>query len=254
MKIFTKLFIAFISLSLLGACSSDSNDTASFIDASGNSNNNNGQGGSLARFAISDNHLYVVNTANLMAYDISNPEVPNFQSNIEIGTDIETIFPYNNMLFIGSQMGMLIYDKSNPSSPSFISRYDHVLSCDPVVVQGNYAYVTLRSGTDCRFGSNLLDVIDISNPASPQIVSSYAMLNPHGLGVDGDKLFVCEGEHGLKVFDLTDPKNPQQIEFIENVKTYDVIPRRNVLIVTGEDGISQYDYSGGTLTLLSQLD
>lgn len=252
MKIFTKLFIGLISLTLLWACSSDSSEASSPLNAGGN--NNNGQGGSLARFAISDNHLYIVNTADLITYDISNPEIPSEQSSTKIGSDIETIFPYRDMLFIGSQTGMLIYDKSNPTNPSFVSRYDHVQSCDPVVVQGDYAYVTLRSGTDCRFGQNLLDVIDISNPANPQVVNSYGMLNPHGLGVDGDKLFVCEGEHGLKVFDLTDPKNPQEIEFIENVKTYDVIPRRNVLIVTGDDGIFQYDYSGGTLTLLSQLD
>ena len=35
-------------------------------------------------------------------------------------------------------------------------------SCDPVVVQGDYAFVTLRGGTECQGFSNQLDIIDIS--------------------------------------------------------------------------------------------
>ena len=213
-----------------------------------------GQGGSLARFTITGNHLYTVTSSNLTAYDISNPTDPQKKSDIEIGAAIETIFPYENMLFIGSQTGMLIYDNTNPESPQFVSRYDHIMSCDPVVVQGDYAYVTLRDGTDCRFGSNLLDVIDISNPANPVLLNSYFMLNPHGLGVDGNNLFVCEGTHGIKVFELNDPTAPQESRFIEDFHTFDVIPNNGVLIITGEDGIFQYRYDQNqNLNLLSQL-
>ena len=250
---YLSLSIVCISTLLLFACEAGSDQSLS-ASASSESLGGDGQGGSLARFTITGNHLYTVTSSNLTAYDISNPIDPQKKSDIEIGAAIETIFPYENMLFIGSQTGMLIYDNTNPESPRFVSRYDHIMSCDPVVVQGDYAYVTLRDGTDCRFGSNLLDVIDISNPANPVLLNSYFMLNPHGLGVDGDNLFVCEGTHGIKVFDLNDPTDPQESRFIEDFHTFDVIPNNGVLIITGEDGIFQYRYDQNqNLNLLSQL-
>lgn len=246
-------FILLLCLGLLATSCANESDNKSFVGGDGS---NNGQGGSMARFALAGNYLYTVTNSDLTAYKIDNPEAPQKTSTTNVGINIETIFPYQDKLFIGSQTGMYIYSRLNPEVPSFISRYDHIQACDPVVAQGDLAYVTLRSGTDCRFGTNLLDVIDISNVASPTIIRSLPMLNPHGLGVDGNLLFVCEGEHGLKVFSLAeDARDPQLIQFIQDIKTYDVIPRNGLLIVTGEDGIFQYQYSQQdlTLTLLSQL-
>jgi hypothetical protein len=224
-----------VVLVALGGCSESKSDMAP--------NANNGVGGSLARFAIVDNYLYTVSNSNLKVFDINQPQQPRQVQDVRLGLNIETIFPYNNMLFIGSRTGMHIYDNANPLQPVFLSQYQHVESCDPVVVQGNYAYVTLRSGTPCRFGDNLLDVIDIANPRNPIMVQSIRMLNPHGLGIDGDVLFVCEGEHGLKVFDATNPAKLVEKQFIKDIRTYDVIPRNKVLLVVGEDGLMQYDYS-----------
>jgi hypothetical protein len=221
---------------ILNSCSTSS-DSASVAPG------NNGTGGSMARFAIVGDHLYTVDNTNLQVYDISQPGDPKKGAVIKMGVGIETIFPYSNQLFIGSQTGMYIYDNQNPQNPSLISRYDHIQSCDPVVVQGNYAYVTLRNGNTCRNGQNLLDVIDISNLASPRLVRSYPMQHPHGLGIDGSILFVCEGNFGLKVFDASQPDNLIQTQFIPGVKSYDVIPRNRLLLLTGEDGLYQYRYT-----------
>ena len=39
---------------------------------------------------------------------------------------------------------MFIYDNTNPQAPYFLSRFQHAEACDPVFVEGDYAYVTLR--------------------------------------------------------------------------------------------------------------
>jgi hypothetical protein len=223
-------------------------------DVSALKSTSTGVGGSIARFTIVDDHLYIVDNSSLKTFSIKNPNDPNFVRRIGIQTTVETIFPFNNHLLIGTQTGMYIYSLSQPESPQFKSVYNHVVSCDPVVADGKYAYVTLRSGTSCRRGNNLLDVIDISNMSNPKMVKSYPMQNPHGLGVDGKWLFVCEGDYGLKFMDKTDPMNIKELKFMQDVKSFDVIPNENTLIVTGKDGIYQYSYNAqNDLKLLSKI-
>ncbi|HEV7350039.1 hypothetical protein [Telluribacter sp.] len=218
-----------------------------------------GVGGSMARFAITDNTLYIVTRQSLDVYDISSPSEPVRKGKAELGLGIETIFPYQKNLFVGANDGMYIFDNRQPQSPVLLSKYTHVMSCDPVVVQGTYAYVTLRGGVGCRMWQpqSTLDVVDVSNPSSPRMLNSQQLLSPYGLGVDGNKLFVCEGDKGLKVFDISSPTVPIQIQFLTEVPAYDVIPYRNTLIVTGNKGLYQYRYDGtqtGTsLELLSKI-
>lgn len=234
------------TLALLMACDKGSSDSMS---------PGAGVGGSTARFTISGNNLYTVSNTALKVYDIAASNNPKAGAQIPLGFGIETIFPYRNNLFIGTQTGMYIYDIAQPSNPKQVSLYTHIQSCDPVVAQGNYAYVTLRSGTNCRnVSANTLDVVDISNLSSPKLLRSYPMKNPHGLGVDGTFLFVGEGDYGLRVMDISDPANVREIQYFDDVKTYDVIPTQKRLIVTGPDGIYQYGYADQTqLKLLSKL-
>ncbi len=214
-----------------------------------------GTGGSTARFTVAGNALYLVTDTDLQAYDISRSDNPRIGSKTTIGTGVETIFPYKNNLFVGTQTGMYIYDLGIPDQPRRLSIYTHFQSCDPVVAQGNYAYVTLRSGTTCRSTSlNTLDVIDISNLSQPKAIASYPMKNPRGLGIDGTTLFVTEGDYGLRVLDASNPLLIRQTQFFEDIKAYDVIPTQKRLIVTGPDGIYQYSYADpNKLQLLSKL-
>ena len=88
-----------------------------------------------------------------------------------------------------------------PSQPEQESEIEHVESCDPVIVSGEYAYITLRNGSKCQGFINELDIVDISNLNAPVLVKKFDMTNPHGLSKDGDLLFICDGKDGLKVFD-----------------------------------------------------
>ncbi len=215
-----------------------------------------GIGGSMARFAIVNDILYTIGSYNLGVFDITSTSDPVFGNHVEIGWNIETIFPYENNLFIGAQNGMYIYDISEPSAPEFMSTFAHVNSCDPVVVNEDYAFVTLRSGTECEGFTNQLDVIDISNLYNPRLIKTYPMQNPHGLGLDGDALFICEGEWGLKIFNASDVNaiTSNQIKHYTDMHSYDVIPFNDNLIMIGRDGLYQYDYSSlENIQLLSHL-
>lgn len=216
-----------------------------------------GQGGSMARFALNykDQILYCVSDQSLKVVNVSQHLQPEYSKEVRIGNDIETIFPYRENLFIGSQSGVYIYDISNPQSPQRVSRYRHVTSCDPVVAQGNYAYATLRTSSRCGGGRNVLDVIDISNISNPVRYRTYAMQEPYGLAIDGQLLFVCD--KGLDVYDaekLRDGSGSALIKKYGNISGYDVIANRKLLILTGNDGLYQYDYSDiDNIKLLSKM-
>ena len=204
-----------------------------------------GTGGSMARFTLMDGHLFAVDESTMRVFDVQNAADPKFIKPIDLGWGIETIFPFQNKLFIGSNRGMHIYDASTPHSPTRMAVYEHVVACDPVVVNEEHAFVTLRSGNLCVNGVNELQVIDIKNPYDPKLKKAYPMLNPHGLGLAGDFLFVTEGKHGLKSFNMKDVMaiDKNQLEFLQNMKSVDLIPGPKSLIVIGPDGVCQYDYS-----------
>lgn len=204
-----------------------------------------GTGGSMARFTLMDGHLYAVDESTMRVFDVQNAAEPKFVKPINLGWGIETIFPFQRKLFIGSNRGMHIYDASIPHSPTRMAVYEHVVACDPVVVNEEHAFVTLRSGNLCVNGVNELQVIDIKNPYEPKLKKAYPMLNPHGLGLAGQFLYVTEGKHGLKSFNVKDVMaiDKNQMEFLQNMKSVDLIPGPKSLIVIGPDGVCQYDYS-----------
>ena len=235
-------------------------DMASFNSSSSasspNSAGSNGQAGSMARFALHQNFLYAVSQTSLQLFNISNPREPKDFKTINMGWGIETIFPYQNKLFIGSSTGMFIYDNSNPAEPVKLSSFQHGRACDPVVVHDDIAYVTLRTGTACAGSQNQLDLVDVSNPSAPQLIKSYQMQNPHGLSIDFPNLYLCEGEHGLKVFDVKDKfsVNDHQLAHFKDMDAYDVISLGKTLLLIGKDGFYQYDASNPKdLKLLSKI-
>jgi hypothetical protein len=224
---------------------------------SGVSGSGIGAGGSMARFGIKGNILYVVNSSILSVFDITSKSSPVKYSNVYPGGwDIETMFLTDNNMFLGTRTGMIILDLSVPLTPSFITFFQHVRSCDPVVVDDTLAYVTLRTGTTCGGSGNTLDVVNIKKLNAPVTIATYPMTSPYGLGKDGDLLFVCDGDAGLKIFDASDPKtiSGHLLFTYGDINSYDVIPVNNVLILVGEDGLFQYDYSNVlNIHLLSSL-
>ena len=217
-------------------------ENASFDASTSSSESGGGVGGSLARFAISGNYLYTVDHTDLITFDIETDDT-NQLSQSSVGWAIETIFPYNDNLFIGSERAMYIYELQNPANPQLLSVYWHATACDPIVVEGDYAFVTLRNSERCPMGENRLEVVNVSDLSTPYMVNFYEMKNPHGLGIDDGNLFVSEGEFGLKILDASNPLDIKLLRHIEDIKSYDVIPYNDVLMVTGDEGIIQYDYS-----------
>ncbi len=210
----------------------------------------NGRAGSMARFTIKGNYLYAVDIEKLSTFRIDDPQDLNKLNVQYLGFGVETIYPHGDHLFIGDQSGMHIYSIANPERPEKKSFTPHFRSYDPVVVQGNYAYVTLRTGEGLSGGVNALYIFNISNLYNPQRVKEYAMTNPRGLGIDGNLLFICDD--GLKVFQVSNGVDLTLLQTF-NIPAIDVIPDNPYLYVVTEEGLVQYKYENNNLVLLSQL-
>jgi len=202
-----------------------------------------GKAGSTSRFAIYQDYLYTLQSSNLSVFSITGQTT--FLSEQWVSGNAETLFPKDDKLFVGTRNGMSIFDLSSPANPTHLSTYSHINTCDPVVVDGNRAYVTLYTDNSCQNLTDELHVLDISNLNQPTLIKDYEMTNPRGLGVDDQLLFICDGSDGLKIYNRFDDHNIDQNLLVNypEMTSSDVIPFNGVLMMTSKEGIFQYDYS-----------
>jgi len=204
----------------------------------------NGVGGSMARFALSEDRMYTVNYNAIKVFNTAVAEKPTYVKEIPTASgSIETIYPFSNYLFIGSMTGMVIYDISNKDNPAPKGTFDHARVCDPVISDGDYAYVTLRNGTQCQGFVNQLDVVDVRDVTHPSLVSSFPMSNPHGLSKDNGLLLICDGDEGLRICDARYPGGIYTISVLKMPSTFDVITLGGIAVVSTIDGLYLVDYS-----------
>lgn len=239
-KIISLVIVVFAVLS----CSNDANtaDGSTFTDS--------GQGGSLARFALFQDYLYVVDDSNLNVFSITDLENPVQVNTVPIGFNIETLFIYKAYLYIGSRNGMFIYDVQNPEEPAYLSDVQHFTACDPVVANSTHAFVTLHSNIGCGTNVNVLEIYDVNDVTKPVLISSRNLTRPIGLGLYGNYLFVCDDE--VKVFDVSDPENSKLVTSID-VSAFDVIINSGILVLIGENGLYQYSLDDADINNIEHL-
>ncbi len=200
--------------------------------------------GSMARFGLMNNRLYTVSNSDLKIFNAVTAANPTYVGSLSLQQgNIETIFPYRNNLFIGSQSGMFVYGTTDPDKPSKLAHFTHARSCDPVIADDGYAYVTLSGGSACGGYTNQLDVVDIHNLMNPSLIKSYTLTSPKGLSKDGNVLLICDGKNGLKIMDATKADQVMVVKQVGNFEGTDVIALQGTAVVTAKDGIYLIAYS-----------
>lgn len=211
-----------------------------------------GQSGSITRFAIHNGFMYALNPNEVKTYSLANPDKPEHLHTLVTDYGLETIIVYEGSIFIGSRSALYILDISNPAAPfvrSQSNRADDLLGgCDPVVVQGNFAYSTVKIIINVcgqAAAQSALLVYDVSNLSNPVNVGTYFMNRPNGLGYKGDHLFVCDEGSGLvEVFDISNPLDVKPTPFaIPIADAIDLIIRGDQMIVSARTEFRFYDIS-----------
>tara|TARA_Y100000385_G_scaffold291658_1_gene371127 strand:+ start:173 stop:1429 length:1257 start_codon:yes stop_codon:yes gene_type:complete len=201
--------------------------------------------GSVNRITKAKGHVYAVNNERISVISDNNLRLI---KSFYIASRMETIYPTSDYLFIGGTNSVEIFSIVDPSDPFHAGSFWHPTSCDPVYPLEDVAYLTLRTGDeDCPGDINSLVTLDISNVSASSIVQQIEMESPYGLTLINDKLYVGEGEYGLKIFDATDRYNLHLLKYDSSLPAYDIIQhpsRSDIVLIAGPQGFGQYDVNG----------
>jgi len=216
--------------------------------------------GSYANMLVVNNHLYAVNDEELISYQISADDELIEIDRKNLGFGIESMFHRAGVLFIGSTERLYIFSITDSGVPEEESRTDYsqfqgdnssgfsinwdVDFSDPVVVEGDIAYVTLASNNSNGIsGPNELRLYNIIDLQNPILINTEQMIEPKGLAIDDGILFLCEANNGLKILNVEDSNEIIELYHFDGFRATDVIVNKGVLLVVGPGQLYEFDYS-----------
>lgn len=200
---------------------------------------------SLVRFAVVGDFLYSPRERQLKIFSVTEATNPLAAGEAGLAWNIGSILavPERELLFLGGRTNVHVYSITNRVAPVPVAQLVHARAWDPVVVQGDHAYVTLRYSYYDGLPSSRLEVIAISNITNMQVVTNVAMDAPSGLAAAGDHLYVCDWYAGLEIFNISSPVAVFRAGGLPDVSGDDVLIAGQLLIQTGGSGVALYDIS-----------
>jgi len=112
-----------------------------------------------------------------------------------------------------SGAGLAIYNVLDPENPVLLGVADTPQSCLNVVVDGDYAYAADWWGPG-------FCVIEVADPSNPFVVGSAGLMTSsffvNVAVVKPDTVFAVDNYYGVRMFDVSDPANPDMYSGIED--------------------------------------
>lgn len=208
---------------------------------------------------------YVQSTGgHLRVFDITDP-LNTVSLGQPLSGDVAAIAIVGDLLYVGTstqccQADLKIYDlAADPLNPVLLGSLNDVGELTTALtVEGDFAYWTVRHDG----GWFSLEVVDVSNPASPSIVASETgFVWARDVAVSGGYAYVADATdsgngtpskwalaQGLVVFDIADPTNPTVVSIFKthgDVQGVEVVGDRAYLHDAGE-GLIILDVSDPT--------
>ena len=178
--------------------------------------------GQLARsVAVSGSYAYVAEYNRIQVINVSNPASPVVVGTAQVlwSTNVYQIKVVGSYAYVIGRYGstnnttVSIYNISNPAAPTLVGSlhdsnrgpYEGNFGMD---ISGEYAYVAHSSLGN---PSTNLQIIDISNPATPSLAGTFATVNvPLDVAVSGSYAYIAEKNttDGLEIVDVSNPAAP----------------------------------------------
>jgi hypothetical protein len=160
-----------------------------------------GQAGMLNSVVVVNNFLYTVGGNQLQTFDLTQ-QIP--IDSIKHSSVFVSISSFDDLLFAGTRSNMLIYKIDQNGKPRLFQSFQHNTDCDPFVANDQLAFIAINTATTCK-SDNIANELALIKTRSridffqPERLATHPMTSPHGLGLQNDILYLCEGAAGLKV-------------------------------------------------------
>ncbi len=154
--------------------------------------------------------LFDYDEIQLWIFDVSDPSSPTEAGVLHLVTDdiLDMVVAGNCACAAVGDEGVLLIDVSNPEVPKEVGRYSTSGFTESVAAEGNYIYLTDRSGT--------LSIVDVSTPALPFLVGSYKLAIPIGqIVVVSGRAYVTDTKGDIHIIDVSEPTEPTEIGYYD---------------------------------------
>ncbi|MBI4089803.1 MAG: hypothetical protein HY421_00205 [Candidatus Kerfeldbacteria bacterium] len=209
----------------------------------------------------SGTYLYLGAYRGLLILDVTDKNKPKLIGSYETlrseGSYISDLEVVGSYVYAAVQpYGLFVFDVSDPTSPKKVGSYKTIgYQSDKVTMVGNYAYLS----------GSLLQIIDVSTPASPTFKKNIALSGAAGRPfVSSTKLYVpiiggsaCSSPGSLVIYDVADKLNPVMFGSVATkCHALSVVVEGNTAYVAdGTGGLVTIDVTNSTApTFLGQYD
>ena len=170
--------------------------------------------------AYSNSNLYVTSDTFLTRIDVSNPSTPEISGMLRLPHPISSkraLVIDNGYAYVGSDSGFYVVSTGNMQLAGSLSDTAFSYGWNQLYIYGNYIYMVSRY--------NKLGVVDISNPASPQLVFTTNFTQLYGgiqsIAFYNNYAYVSTNVSQIMILDVSNPTNPTYVSDVpSNDRTY----------------------------------
>jgi hypothetical protein len=160
-------------------------------------------------------YAYVASPAGLRVLNVSNPARPVWTGFYAAPGDVFALAVNGDYAYMAaSTAGLRIVDISNPSAPTEVGFHATPRYAMDVDVHGDRAYVKIGDPYGySRYLPGQLDIVDVANPTSPQLVGGYKKIwSGQRVAVAWPYAYVVNGSYELRILDIANPPTLREVD------------------------------------------
>jgi len=164
---------------------------------------------------VNDRAYATTSKNELLVIDFSNAEMPVLLARQSLGPSDQL---NNGISVVNGYAYILVYDQyirvmdvSDETTITQVGSYPMASRPFEMAVKDEFAFINA--------GNKNLEILDISSPAQPRLVASFAYDVPdmlYDIQLLGNYLFIATGISGLQVLDITDPVHPARVGYFQS--------------------------------------
>lgn len=158
--------------------------------------------------------------SGLQIIDISKPENPSIIGNVDTPDMSFDLSISDSIVYVADRYsGLKIINVQEKKSYKIIGSLEYETGyAKDVIVADQIAYV-LKAKNIFNEQKSQLQIIDVSCPSNPKLISSLEMLSPNGFVLKNKTLYIADSYSGLKVLDVSDSSNPKVVNSISSISS-----------------------------------